>query len=509
MIRPIILILASFIIGILLNAFLADTHIITKSTLLIALFIFLILALIASIKHHFSARFFIYPCFFLLGALFILPNLSPQFKDNHITSFADKEMGPFGGSFEGVLLKAPEISNGQRRLYIDITKYYPPKDKPIDLYGRVRLSVPTTGNKSDQDTLLRGDTLRFLAKLARPRNFNNPGGFDYEWWLARKAIFVTGRVSKPDFIVKTLEGKPGLMRTMDITRNRVNDFLDDFNLNSSPANHVAIIKALVTGERSAIDPEIREAFIKTGTAHILAISGLHIGIVAYFSFLVFFNIFRLFERLSLAINIRKLSWILALIPVGFYGLLAGFPVSTQRAIIMVSTFVFAYLLERSRDLYATLALAALIVLLLHPGSLWDASFQFSFSAVFAIFYLVSKFDKIFSKTDEGEIIKVPNKKNCLAYPQSEISDFYNRCGISCDNTAFNLSLQQPAAFRYSSKSDCSSHSKLDHRPALAHLGHYLAGKRDTLNAAFINKRDLHSPACPLYKVRIKPGVVAS
>ncbi|MBE9531469.1 MAG: DNA internalization-related competence protein ComEC/Rec2, partial [Proteobacteria bacterium] len=118
-----------------------------------------------------------------------------------------------------------------------------------------------------------------------------------------------------------------------------------------------------------------------------------------FSYLIFFNIFRLSEKLTLALNIKKLSWALTLIPVGFYALLAGLPVSTQRAFIMVATFVLAYLLDRSRDIYATLALAALAVLLLHPGSLWDASFQFSFTAVFAIFYLVPRFDKIFSRRD--------------------------------------------------------------------------------------------------------------
>ena len=399
--RPIMLILASFAAVILVHACLAPRYLITQNTLIVILLFLFAITSFALIKRLPYTRPLTYPCFFLLGALFILPNLDSNFAANHVSSLVDNKFGPMGGSFEGVLLKAPEASGGQTRFYIESKKFYPLKGAPEDISGRVRLTVP----KKQLSGLFRGDTIRFLARLALPRNFNNPGGFDYEWWLARKGVFVTGRVSNADFIVKTADGRNGFLRRIEIIRERVNGFIDT----RAPGKNGAIIKALVTGDKNSIDADTREAFTRTGTAHILAISGLHVGIVALFSYLVFFNILRFSERLSLALNIKKLSWALALVPIGFYGLLAGLPVSTQRAMIMVSTFVLAYVLDRSRDLYATLALAALIVLLLHPGSLWDVSFQFSFSAVFAIFYLVKRFDNIFPRDPAGGIAKEKNR----------------------------------------------------------------------------------------------------
>ncbi len=402
--RPIFIILASFISGILLQAYFNGA--IDKTTILVLLIVCMGATALATLKKRPYATLLTYPCFILLGALFILPSMNTRFPPDHISALINSEEGPFGTNLEGVLLKAPENRDGLTRLYLEATKSYPSNGAPRKISGRLRLTVRNKNSNEPLNLkLYRGDRIRTFARLSRPRNFMNPGGFDYEWWLARKGIFVTGRVSNADFLIKTAGNRDGFLRRIEIIRERVNGFIDSRGL---PDSSSAIIKALVTGEKGSIDETTREAFIRTGTAHILAISGLHVGIVALFSFLVFFNILRRFEKLSLALNIRKLSWALALIPIGFYGLLTGLPVSTQRAIIMVSVFVFAFLLDRSRDLYAALALAALVVLVFHPGSLWDASFQFSFAAVFAIFYLVEKFNILFSRKAE---IHLPKDRN--------------------------------------------------------------------------------------------------
>jgi competence protein ComEC len=347
----------------------------------------------------------------LLGALFILPSLQTDFPPGHVSSLNDLETGPFGANLEGVLTSAPEDSVGITRVYLNATRFFPEEGPARKITGRLRLTINRKGpGNPPVQKLYRGDRVRFFAKLQRPRNFKNPGAFDYEWWLARQKIFVTGRVPNSDFLVKIDNTNSGLFKNIELLRERVNGFIDSFGENSGREEASAVIKALVTGERADMDEATREAFIRSGTAHILAISGLHIGVVALLSYLLFFNILRLSEKISLALNIRKLSWALALVPVVFYGLLAGMPVSTQRAIIMIAAFVFAYLLDRSRDLYATLALAALLVLAVHPGSLWEASFQFSFAAVFAIFYLVKRFDVIFTTKSEVHLPKKENKK---------------------------------------------------------------------------------------------------
>lgn len=95
----------------------------------------------------------------------------------------------------------------------------------------------------------------------------------------------------------------------------------------------------------------------------------------------------------LALNVRKLALLLALVPAILYGALSGFQLSTIRALIMVAIFVVLFTAGRVRDLYSALALAGLLILMFLPGSLWDVGFQLSFMAVLAIIHLTSRFCK--------------------------------------------------------------------------------------------------------------------
>jgi competence protein ComEC len=148
----------------------------------------------------------------------------------------------------------------------------------------------------------------------------------------------------------------------------------------------ALLKALVVGDQSQVPPEIRHVFTRTGTSHILAISGLHISLVAS----VAFALLRwLLSWLPPAIRhawTRKGAAVLTLFPASLYALLAGFSPSTQRALLMVSVFLLAFLAERETDLMNTLAMAALGILMVQPAALFSISFQLSFAAVISIIY---------------------------------------------------------------------------------------------------------------------------
>ena len=163
-----------------------------------------------------------------------------------------------------------------------------------------------------------------------------------------------------------------------------------------------MIKALVTGEKGDIDFATLEAFRRTGTAHILAISGLHVGIVALLSYLFILFLLKRSEKVLLHINARKAAVLLSLPPVFFYGAVAGFSVSTQRAVLMVSAFAVVFLLGRGRDLYNTIALAALLILISSPGALWEVSFQLSFAALVGIIYLVPRFEGLLKRANVDE-----------------------------------------------------------------------------------------------------------
>ena len=163
-------------------------------------------------------------------------------------------------------------------------------------------------------------------------------------------------------------------------RDRIRDFLD--RETNPPAS--SIFKALVLGEQGEIPEEIKERFIVTGTAHLLAISGDQFGIVAFLSFSLLIWILKRSEFLLLSVPVRKWAAGLTIPCIILYAFIAGGGISVVRSAIMVITFLVSILLNRERNLLHTLALAAFLILLFSPPSLFDVSFQLSFLAVLSI-----------------------------------------------------------------------------------------------------------------------------
>jgi competence protein ComEC len=170
------------------------------------------------------------------------------------------------------------------------------------------------------------------------------------------------------------------------TRERIRGFMQQ---NLIPPSR-SILNALIIGEKGSIPPQIKKQFASLGIAHVLAISGLHVGILAYSSYLFFMSLFRLYHKSLLFVNASKVSVFLSIIPVLFYCFIAGFHLPTLRATLMVLSYLIALLLRRRQDLIHTVTLAAFIILVLMPSSLFDLSFQLSFTAVLSIIILVPK-----------------------------------------------------------------------------------------------------------------------
>ena len=166
----------------------------------------------------------------------------------------------------------------------------------------------------------------------------------------------------------------------------------------------AVIKALILGDRSGIGPELRNTINRAGLGHLLAISGLHIGIVASFSFFIGQWLLSFCPWLIRYAGTQKLAALLSIMPVLFYGWFSGMSPSTQRAVIMVCAFMLTFLIERENDLQNTLATAAFIILIVFPPSLFLVSFQLSFAAVWAIVIGIS-FLPGFSKPESSYLVK--------------------------------------------------------------------------------------------------------
>jgi len=282
-----------------------------------------------------------------------------------------------------------------------------------DVIGKVRVTISAVSTSpviSRLDPPLSiGDEISITGKIKKPRNFHNPGGFDYERFMAFQGIWATTFV-KADR-VQILARHPGgsIRQAIEDTRRRIAHLVDSSRCPGSCPEEKAVLRALIIGDRSGISRDLRNAFNRAGAGHLLAISGLHVGIVATVSFFMFQWMLAFWRPLLWRAWTRKGAAILSFFPVVFYGLIAGMSPSTQRAVLMVTVFLMTFLFEREHDLMNTLALAALVILGIHPPALFSVSFLLSFGAVFSIIYGLSRIPEGWRATrsppEAGRIIR--------------------------------------------------------------------------------------------------------
>jgi len=233
-----------------------------------------------------------------------------------------------------------------------------------------------------------GEKIRFPARLRAFKNFNNPGRYDYESAMKSKGFTCAASISNGRCIVPM---GPGHLPFPIGPLKKVQQPIRDFFRKELSDQEFSLYRALILGERQGISHELREPFNKTGLGHVLAVSGLHIGLVAWITFFIFKWILSRSYSLALKIDIRKLAALLTCIPVIGYTCLAGFQVSSQRAMIMALAFLWSLILGREKEVWSTLALAGLVILAIDTNALFGISFQLSFLAMIGILWLTPAF----------------------------------------------------------------------------------------------------------------------
>lgn len=231
-----------------------------------------------------------------------------------------------------------------------------------------------------------GDVVRFQAKLKRPRDFRNGGGFSWRRFLLARGIGATGALSGPQWIVVLPSSNGGFTRSLYVLRRH----LDGAIVSSIDGGAAGVVRAIVGGQKGAVDETVRSSFGKAGIAHLLAISGLHVGYVSLFIYLAMWLILGRWSRLILRIPLKKVAAGFTLPLIWGFILLVGAPVSAVRAGIMVSVYLAGLMLSRRQDLLTTLAIAAVIIVVVQPLAILDVSFQLSFVSVLAIVVMVPR-----------------------------------------------------------------------------------------------------------------------
>ena len=229
-----------------------------------------------------------------------------------------------------------------------------------------------------------GDKCHFQVKLKRPHGFADPGVVNYERWLFHRGIGATGYLNE----LTPLQCQPtpwwrhpfgSLRQTLD----------DHFTAIATLTPQMGFIKALVICQRNQIDLQQWLLLSATGTAHLLAISGLHIGFIAGIMFFCWRWLWRRSSRLCLWIAAPRAAAVAALLAAWFYAGLAGFGLPTQRAVIMITVVMWTWIGRQTIAPLQGFAIALLLVLLCDPLATLSAGFWLSFAAVAAIFYGLS------------------------------------------------------------------------------------------------------------------------
>ena len=224
-----------------------------------------------------------------------------------------------------------------------------------------------------------GKHITLTGVLRQPQSRRNPGGFNYRAYLARQDV--VGIVDAKGLLRIGKQGGFGPLRWTEALRIRTERIID--TLYTEPILHAQLLKGILLGKRSDIPTEILEIFRNSGTFHVLAVSGLHVGLVAMFCYFGFGCL-----RLP-----KKAVCLLTILAVLIYASLIGFRPSVFRASLMAILFLFATVIDREADIFNLLAFAALVLLLWNPQQIWDIGFQLSFVAVTAIVYFVPKMEQ--------------------------------------------------------------------------------------------------------------------
>ena len=336
----------------------------------------LILSLLAFITRRHAAAFcLIGVCFFTLGVHGIGAILYDDPAADHIAHWAEKEKFVL----DGVVCENPRVSEDRTSLVLEATRISG-EGFSRGVCGKLLLSV---GENTRRFKV--GDLIRTETRLRRPRSFGNPGAFNYERYLRLQGIRVRGFVNDPRKIVLIREGQGDPARqALEQFRTRIRDRIRT----RAPFPEGTLIQAMTLGEQSEIPRAIQDRFNRTGTSHIIAISGFNVGIIALIAFYLVRTLLKTSETLLLRFNIQRLSALFAFGPVVFYAFVAGLGMSTVRALLMTLALLVTILMGRGRDLFNTLALAAFAILVVSPAALFDISFQLSFTAVAAILLMM-------------------------------------------------------------------------------------------------------------------------
>lgn len=369
-VRPLPIILALYITGIIYSKFISIN--------LIFLFSFIILLILISIisfvKQWNITTALLFLIIFLIGILNYNLNSNP-IGANHIANFIeDKKL-----TIIGTVLEKEYYSNQEKiSLKVEVSQIER-EDYNIKTQGLILVNTYLGDCPYEY-----GDVLKIKGRLEKPIGQKNFGEFDYELYLAREKIFTYINIWQEKDIQKIGEDDSNFLVSFSLSAR---DKIKEITKQTLPPPYNYLLVGMLLGEKSFIPSHLKEIFAEAGIMHILAVSGLHVGIIAM-------ALLALLSMLKLPNKFKLFTLILILIT---YASITGFRPSVLRATIMFILLIGGKLINRSRNLNISLFFAGFLILLLNPLILYDAGFLLSFIVTFFIINLSPILQRLFSK----------------------------------------------------------------------------------------------------------------
>ena len=344
--------------------------------LAISVYISLLIIWFISKDHLFQTTFFgivTYTCFFFLGAVTYQINL-PEFQ-KHGYYQTDSI-----GLKENILqLKVKEVlkSDTYNSKYmaeiIAINNNY--------FNGKILLNIK---RDSFEKILNIDDLVLISSKIKKIYAPLNPHQFDYSMYMKSLGIYNQVYSSYQSFLNQS-KGKPTLRGQASKIRNQL---IKKLNNSALTPNEIEIVKALILGQKKDINKQLYSDYAAAGAIHVLAVSGLHVGIIYFILITLLRPLKRLFKH-ELIISI------IIVISLWGFAFLTGLSPSVIRAVTMFSFFAFAKAINRETNTINTLFLSYFTLLIINPLWLFHIGFQLSYLAVLSILWLLPLFNKVY------------------------------------------------------------------------------------------------------------------
>ncbi|MDO9577373.1 MAG: DNA internalization-related competence protein ComEC/Rec2 [Candidatus Cloacimonadales bacterium] len=301
-----------------------------------------------------------------------------KLPENHLKTILQQHpqiLQPIGGT----IISEVSCQEGKYRFELNLAEI---AGKPVR--GKILFST-------FQDSLQYGDQIVTVALLQKIRRSSNPAAFDYEEYLNAKNIFAQGYSKTPI----TVTGKQGNFFSKTVIGIRT--FIRQ-RIEQRFGKQAGFVKAITIGDRRDID-ETRQILNRAGLSHLLAVSGLHVGIISLV----------LFIFLCIIVPNRNAARIILIILLVIYGSVCNWSPSVFRAVLMISLFLISQILQRKVNTNNILFASFLIITALQPNQLFSAGFQMSFAAVFVLLNIMPEVRFLKLKKEEITALTVFKK----------------------------------------------------------------------------------------------------